>query len=112
MCVQPSRNWRLHEINVTYAQAEAVKPKILDLLAPATSEMDLSIGLALYFAASGPTTACALLSGLGADEALGGYLRHRRAFERQGWDAMGKEMHMDLERIGALSDFPSRSGFD
>lgn len=33
-----------------------------------------------------------LLSGLGADEQLGGYSRHREAFRHGGWDHLIKEV--------------------
>lgn len=40
-----------------------------------------------------------LLLGSGADELFGGYLRHRKAFQRQGWLGLDKELQLDWNRI-------------
>jgi len=40
-----------------------------------------------------------LLVGIGADEQLGGYSRHRVRFNVGGWGALLAEMQMDLDRI-------------
>ena len=39
------------------------------------------------------------LSGLGADELLGGYARHRQAFRRGHYDALRAELQLDLDRL-------------
>jgi asparagine synthetase B (glutamine-hydrolysing) len=77
--------------------------------------MDLSIACALYFAARGSgasqtdldsqpepyhTTARVLLSGLGADELFGGYIRHETAFNRQGYPGLIDELKLDVSRLG------------
>ncbi len=67
--------------------------------------MDLSLAQALYFASRGvgyiekegvkePYTSPArvLLSGLGADELLGGYIRHRNAYKHTGWQGLLDEV--------------------
>lgn len=40
-----------------------------------------------------------LLVGSGADELFGGYVRHRNAFRRNGWEGLGKELQLDWKRI-------------
>ena len=76
--------------------------------------MDLSIAYALYFAARGrglsardgsgeaqyASRARVLLSGLGADELFGGYVRHSTAFSRQGYHGLLDELKLDVSRLG------------
>lgn len=97
--VAPGRDWRLIGVNVTAGELDARREHIRRLIRPLRTELDDSIGCALWFAASGrgylldvegeplrpyTSTAPVLLLGMGADEQLGGYGRHRSAFERGG----------------------------
>ena len=79
---------------------------------PHQTEMDLSISTALYFASRGSgtletedaaqsyeTPAKILLSGLGADELLGGYSRHAKAFSSRGYEGLLDELDLDIRRI-------------
>jgi asparagine synthetase B (glutamine-hydrolysing) len=82
---------------------------------PHNTEMDMSIACALYFAARGrglcyvspdsspepyATPARVLLSGLGADELFGGYVRHATAFGRRGYAGLVEELKLDVCRLG------------
>lgn len=70
-------------------------------------DLSQSLAIALYFAARGigqirphpgaepkpyTSTARVLLNGLGSDELLGGYGRHRTAFKVGGWQAVVNEV--------------------
>ncbi|KAK5990764.1 Asparagine synthetase domain-containing protein C4F6.11c [Cladobotryum mycophilum] len=115
MAVCPERRWRFITINVPYAVASAHRGDVIDLIYPHNTEMDLSIAYALYFAARGEgigqtdidsnpqpysTTARVLLSGLGADELFGGYIRHATAYTRSGYPGLIDELQLDVSRLG------------
>jgi asparagine synthetase B (glutamine-hydrolysing) len=68
---------------------------IQSLLAPKTSVMDLNIGAALWFAARAAPTRV-VLTGLGADEQMGGYGRHRKAWQR---GTLRNELDFDQSRL-------------
>ena len=109
-----TRKWRFVAINVPYSECVAHRHEIMTLMHPHSTEMDLSIGCALYFAARGKgnvwhpsgaatsycTPARVLFSGLGADELFGGYTRHATAFHRQGFSGLVDELELDFERLG------------
>lgn len=46
------------------------------------------------------TTARVLLSGLGADELFGGYVRHATAYTRSGYAGLIDELKLDVSRLG------------
>lgn len=81
--------------------------------APLLTEMQ-SLAIALYFAARGrgqvqsstevepiayTSPARVLLSGLGSDELMGGYSRHRTVYEAGGWEAL-------INEVKATRSFP------
>ncbi|AEO66606.1 uncharacterized protein THITE_2150398 [Thermothielavioides terrestris NRRL 8126] len=95
----------------------AHRQQVISLIHPHNTEMDLSIGYALYFAARGQglcteasgrdsppvsytSPARVLLSGLGADELFGGYSRHPSAFQQRGYAGLIDELLLDVGRLG------------
>lgn len=110
----PTRPWRFVAIDISYAEVLAHRSTVIGLMHPHSTEMDLSIALAFYFAARGrgtlqsptggqhgyATPARILLSGLGADELLGGYARHSTAFRRSGYRGLLDELNLDFQRLG------------
>ncbi|WVW81812.1 hypothetical protein I302_103809 [Kwoniella bestiolae CBS 10118] len=104
------REWRFVEINVPYDEARAHRQNVIDLMYPSSTEMDHSLALPLYFASRGigslqgseemyRVKAKVYISGLGADEQLGGYARHRHAYQREGWQGLINETQMDIARL-------------
>ncbi|UNI21159.1 hypothetical protein JDV02_007174 [Purpureocillium takamizusanense] len=115
VAVCPTRRWRLVCVNVPYSLTRSHRSEVVDLIYPHNTEMDLSIAYALYFASRGQglsqdgpcsesrpytTTARVLLSGLGADELFGGYIRHATAFSRRGYEGLNDELKLDVGRLG------------
>jgi hypothetical protein len=125
----PDRSWRFvtvsvhfwfdsladRQVNVPYTETIAHRNNVINLIHPHNTEMDLSIGYALYFAARGSgvastnsemtpvayhTPARVLLSGLGADELFGGYTRHATAWMRRGFTGLLDELKLDVDRLG------------
>ncbi|KIM67114.1 hypothetical protein SCLCIDRAFT_14238 [Scleroderma citrinum Foug A] len=113
----PERMWNFVEINVSYEESQVLRPVIEAAMWPNRTVMDLSLAMALYFASRGvgcvrsnvtsdtyqPYTSRAkvLLNGLGSDELLGGYGRHRTAFIARGWKGVVEELQLELDRIPA-----------
>jgi asparagine synthetase B (glutamine-hydrolysing) len=103
------------QVNVPYTETISHRNNVINLIHPHNTEMDLSIGYALYFAARGSgvastnsqmtpvayhTPARVLLSGLGADELFGGYTRHATAWMRRGFTGLLDELKLDVDRLG------------
>lgn len=105
----PARKWNFVRVNIARAEYDQWKEHVLELMRPADTVMDLSIAIALWFAARGrgfaedddafASDARVILVGMGADEQLGGYSRHRSAFEKEGRMALLEEMQMEIDRI-------------
>lgn len=113
----PTRRWRFVAVDVPYEEYSSHRAEVISLIHPHNTEMDLSIACALYFAARGQgtchmnsniddcqpsycTPARVLLSGLGADELFGGYVRHATAYSRQGYPGLVDELKLDVSRLG------------
>lgn len=110
LTLSPHRRWNFICMNIPYSEYISHKPLISTLMSPSSSVMDLSIASALFFASrsrghllSSPGTsytspAKVLISGLGADELLAGYSRHRQAYHSS-LEALVRELQMDLDRL-------------
>lgn len=113
-------NFRLVLIDVLYEKWLSHRRRVLRLISPKTTEMDLSIAVAFYFASCArdcsakvftnseivesdmyTSAAKVLISGLGADELFGGYSRHENIFsslkENEDTLEMYRELHESLE---------------
>ncbi|KAF7339870.1 Asparagine synthetase domain-containing protein 1 [Mycena venus] len=98
-------------------ESQAAHATVESLMFPGRTVMDLSLALALYFASRGqgqvrnhpnadpfPYTSPArvLLNGLGSDELLGGYGRHRTAYGTGGWQGVIDEVLPSLGCLGMI----------
>ncbi|KAL9951054.1 hypothetical protein ACROYT_G043647 [Oculina patagonica] len=124
--INPSRQWNFIEVDVTLNELQEMRSRhISHLVSPLNTVLDDSIGCALWFAARGVGRLCSssvnsdlnkdkeayveektytsrakvLLVGMGADEQLGGYARHRTRFINEGWLGLMDEMEMEVKRI-------------
>lgn len=111
--LNPGRKWNFVEINVTQEELqEKRRDRICHLVYPLDTVLDDSIGCAVWFAARGrgfisgssnetPFTSAAkvVLTGIGADEQLAGYSRHRVRFKASGHRGLLEELAMELGRI-------------
>ncbi|CAB4013167.1 Hypothetical predicted protein, partial [Paramuricea clavata] len=124
--INPERTWNFVEVNVTLEELQKERSNYIShLVSPQSTVLDDSIGSALWFAARGrgnltckqcienikehpiscnnhPSYTCpakVLLVGMGADEQLGGYARHRSRFNKEGWKGLVDEIEMEVERI-------------
>ncbi|CAE6536819.1 unnamed protein product [Rhizoctonia solani] len=103
----PHRKWNFVCVNVPYEECKQEESKVMALMHPSNTVMDLSLANALYFASRGKgviygsegesytSPAKVLLSGLGSDELLGGYSRHKIAYNQGGWDGLVSEASTD-----------------
>lgn len=117
----PSINFNLIEIDIQYEEYLETRPKVIELMYPKNTEMDLSIAIAFYFASRGKgnrlslhdvpleqisyssaktvehyqSKAKVLLSGLGADELYGGY--HK--FANKDNESLAEELTRQINNI-------------
>ncbi|XP_054237046.1 asparagine synthetase domain-containing protein 1 [Indicator indicator] len=113
--INPSRTWNFVEINVTLEELKKMRQECIHhLIYPLDTVLDDSIGCAMWFASRGEgfvssqgelkpykSPAKVVLSGIGADEQLAGYSRHRVCFKKYGLEGLNKELEMELDRISS-----------
>ncbi|XP_006636734.2 asparagine synthetase domain-containing protein 1 [Lepisosteus oculatus] len=113
--VSPKRKWNFVEINISKEELQETRQKrITHLLYPLDTVLDDSIGCAVWFASRGTgfaaggkeqqpytSTAKVVLTGIGADEQLAGYSRHRLRFKTSGLQGLVQELEMELGRISS-----------
>ncbi|XP_036110864.1 asparagine synthetase domain-containing protein 1 [Molossus molossus] len=111
----PSRIWNFVEINVSLEELQKLRrTRICHLVQPLDTVLDDSIGCAVWFASRGigwlvtqgeaksyQSSAKVILTGIGADEQLAGYSRHRVRFQTHGLEGLNKEIEMELGRISS-----------
>ncbi|CAG5865901.1 unnamed protein product [Menidia menidia] len=113
--LNPERQWNFVEINVTQGELQEMRQeRICHLVHPLDTVLDDSIGCAMWFAARGtgvitkdgsqrPFTSSAkvILTGIGADEQLAGYSRHRVQYKMFGHEGLVQELATELGRISS-----------
>ncbi|NXS95775.1 ASND1 protein, partial [Jacana jacana] len=113
--INPSRTWNFVEINVMPEELKKMRQQcIKHLINPLDTVLDDSIGCAMWFASRGEgfisnqgelksykSPAKVVLTGIGADEQLAGYTRHRVCFKKYGLEGLNKELEMELDRISS-----------
>jgi asparagine synthetase B (glutamine-hydrolysing) len=112
--LNPRRKWNFVEINITLEELRAERENLIKhLLYPHQTVLDDSIGCALWFASRGKgflrdqqnqihsyqSNAEILLLGMGADEQLAGYARHRTRYDKDGLKGLCLELKMEMKRI-------------
>ncbi|XP_053554525.1 asparagine synthetase domain-containing protein 1 [Bombina bombina] len=113
--INPGRTWNFVEINITLEELKAMRQQhISQLVYPLATVLDDSIGCAVWFASRGvgllakegekqpfTSTSKVVLTGIGADEQLAGYTRHRVRFKNLGHEGLVEELSMELGRISS-----------
>jgi asparagine synthetase B (glutamine-hydrolysing) len=108
----PNAGVVFRDIVVSWEELVEWEPHIRTLLQPKMTLMDINIAAALWFASRGgaggdgdgdndgeSSRPRVLLLGMGADEQMGGYGRHRKAYDRGGVEELRTELQMDQDRF-------------
>ena len=106
----PNHTFRLVCIQADWDQIAEQQERIERLMHPKTTTMDLNISTALWFAVQGKgtlldgqpyhSTCRILLLGMGADEQMAGYGRHRKCIQNgAGYSRLRQELDMDMGRL-------------
>jgi asparagine synthetase B (glutamine-hydrolysing) len=95
----PNHNFTFAQKQADWDEIASVESRIRTLLHPKTTVMDINIATALWFAASACDTNRVLITGMGADEQMGGYGRHRKAWLNGSEAALRQELELDVGRL-------------
>jgi asparagine synthetase B (glutamine-hydrolysing) len=103
MRIFPTHSVHFVRERIAWTDIQERQTHIHSLVSPKSSVMDLNIGAALWFASRAAPTRV-ILTGLGADEQLGGYGRHRKAWESGGGGfhaahSLRQELQRDQDRL-------------
>ena len=111
LALHPSREIDFIQVDVTLQELQTVRTeRVRDLLHPLNTVLDDSIGCAVWLAGRGrgedlrtgrrlESRARVLLLGMGIDEQLGGYSRHRTEFTRHGNTGLATELAREITQI-------------
>ena len=111
--LHPDKEISLILVNVSLSELQTERQRrVRHLLHPLDTVLDDSIGCAIWFAARGRGVDCdtgvelesrarVLILGMGIDEQLGGYSRHRTSFTRAGWPGLALELKRELVNISS-----------
>lgn len=113
--LRPNRVFNLVYVDVDKPELISVRHELIwKLIYPSASVLDDSTGCAFFFASRGEgylidqrtgqhvsyaSPARVLLNGLGSDEQMAGYARHRRLFHLDGFDALNEEICREVDQL-------------
>ncbi|KAL7588911.1 hypothetical protein Lser_V15G37192 [Lactuca serriola] len=90
--------WNLVEIDAEFSKLTMETKRVLSLIYPSNTYMDLNIVIALWLAAGGDGCVSEEING-NNNSKCGGYGRHRTKFRESSWGGLNEELKLDIPRI-------------